>query len=240
MAREFRLTREIAVANTPREVFDAVSTGTAGWLWPTEFEHRVGGRADMGGTVTAWDPPHRFTTHVDGPGGFFNDLDNVIEARTDGGATLRYVHSGIFTDDWDTQYDAANKHTDFYLHTLEQYLRYFAGRRAAYATADGPAASATTEGLARAVAALGLTGNDTVGSAVRLDPRGVGPVDAVVDYRTEHFLGLRTDGALYRVFARGAWGMPVSVSLHLFDGPDAADPEKAGTRWTEWLAATFA
>ena len=39
---------------------------------------------------------------------------------------MRYVHSGIFVDDWDNQYDGAAKHTDFYLHTLREYLTHFA------------------------------------------------------------------------------------------------------------------
>ena len=31
-------------------------------------------------------------------------------------------HSGILADEWEDQYDAIGAHTDFYLHTLGQYL----------------------------------------------------------------------------------------------------------------------
>ena len=48
-----------------------------------------------------------------------------------------YVHSGILTGDWDAQYDGASRHTDFYLHTLREYLTHFAPRPVAFATFDG-------------------------------------------------------------------------------------------------------
>ena len=55
---------------------------------------------------------------------------------------------------------------------------------------------------------------------MQLRPAGLPPIDAVVDYRTDAFLGLRTDDALIRVYGRDAFGWPVGVALHLF-APDA-------------------
>jgi uncharacterized protein YndB with AHSA1/START domain len=64
---------EVEVAGTPEEVWEAIATGPgiSAWLHPTEFEERQGGRFryDMGfgireGTVTAWEPPHRFAQEV--------------------------------------------------------------------------------------------------------------------------------------------------------------------------------
>jgi hypothetical protein len=232
MARRFEIRREVELPATPEQVWDAVTDGTGGWLWPMEYEPRLGGAAAFGGTVTAWDPPRHFASHVDGEDGWFNDLDQVIEARDGGRALLRYVHSGIFTDDWDSQYDGAGRHTDFYLHTLGVYLGHFAGRRAAYAEVEGPKALAAPGSFAAACGALGLDGA-AAGTSARLDLPGTGPVDAVVDYRSEHFLGLRTADGLVRVFGREAWGAPVGVTLHLFAA--GADADAAGRAWAAWL-----
>ena len=60
---------------------------------------------------------------MDGPDGWFNQLEHVLEPLDGGRARLHYVHSGIFADNWDEQYDGASKHTEFYLHTLGQYLQ---------------------------------------------------------------------------------------------------------------------
>src|SRR4051812_1466067 len=121
MSKEFEIVREFEVDAGPEQVWDAITTGTGGWLWPMEYEPKEGGAAPYGGTVTVWEPPHRMTARVEDVEGIpqqtFNQLEHVIEPREGGGSWVRYVHSGIFVEDWDNQYDGAGKHTDFYLHT---------------------------------------------------------------------------------------------------------------------------
>ena len=75
---------------------------------------------------------------MDGPDGWFNQLEHVLEPLDGGRARLHYVHSGIFADNWDEQYDGASKHTEFYLHTLGQYLKYFDGRPVVFTDIQGP------------------------------------------------------------------------------------------------------
>ncbi|MEU8786794.1 SRPBCC domain-containing protein [Streptomyces sp. NPDC048637] len=237
MPREFEIRREVVLPAIPEEVFAAVTTGTGGWLFPKEQVSAVEGSGPDDSAVKAWEPPHRFEVRQDGEDGWFNALEYVIEARDGGTAVLRYVHSGVMSDDdWDSQYDGASLHTDFYLHTLGQYLQYFAGRPAAFADVRGPAASLTPDGFAVLLRALGITGTMAVGDRLRVELPGVDPLDAVVDYRTEHFLGLRTDGGLYRFFGRNAFHAPVGLSLHLFDGTG----EKAGEVWQSWLDGVYA
>lgn len=131
MSKEFEIVYEFEVDATPGEVWDAITSGTGGWLWPMEFdgEKRVG---PFGSTLTNFDPPHRLTAlseDVGFPTQSLNQIDETIEPRDDGRrAWVRYVHSGIFTDDWDNQYDGASKHNAFYLHTLREYVTHFAGR----------------------------------------------------------------------------------------------------------------
>ncbi|MFF7263690.1 SRPBCC domain-containing protein [Streptomyces sp. NPDC008159] len=244
MSKEFEIAREFEVDATPEQVWDAVTSGTGGWLWPMEApEPRVGGKGPFGSEVIAWEPPHRYSNRVEDVDGIseqtLNQLDYTIEPRDEGRrAWVRYVHSGIFVDDWDNQYDAAGRHTDFYLHTLRQYLTRFAGRPVtAFATFEGPEASSSASAFTAVARALGLTDDTAEGARVRAEGPEGKPLDAVVDYRNPYFLGLRTDDALIRFFGRGHWGHPVGVSVHDFaPGADAAADEAA---WKGWLNGVF-
>lgn len=151
---------------------------------------------------------------------------------------MRYVHSGIFTDDWDNQYDGADKHTDFYLHTLREYVTHFAGRPVAFATFQGPGASTADDAFAAVGRALGLADDTAEGARVRAEGPGGQAFDAVLDYRNPYFIGLRTDSALIRFFGRNRWGAPVGISVHDF-APDA-DAKGNETAWTGWLDGVFA
>ena len=74
------------------------------------------------------------------------------------GPKLHYVHSGIFADNWDEQYDGASKHTEFYLHTLGQYLQHFDGKARGLHGHPGPAASQVPDGFLQLKKALAWTG----------------------------------------------------------------------------------
>ncbi|WP_141575096.1 SRPBCC domain-containing protein [Actinomadura sp. WMMA1423] len=242
MGREFEIVREYEVDATPQQVWDAVTTGSGGWMWPVEYEPREGGAAGHGSVVTVWDPPHRLTARRDSAEGLpqaLNQLDHLIEPREDGGSWVRYVHSGIFTGDWDDQYDGASRHTDFYLHTLRQYLEHFTGLPAAHSDIQGPEASMRKGSFPAVGRALGLDGA-AEGGKVRVDLPDAGPADAVLDFRTEHFIGLRTADAMYRFFGRDAWGGPVGIALHRFAPDAAASRERARERWQTWLNALYA
>jgi hypothetical protein len=244
MSKEFEIAREFEVDATPQEVWEAVTTGTGGWLWPMEApEPREGGTGPFGSTVTAWDPPHRYANRVENVEGIseqtLNQLDYTIEPREGGRrAWVRYVHSGILVEDWDNQYDAANRHTDFYLHTLREYLLRFAPRPVAFATFDGPEASQAADALDIVGRALGVADDTAPGARVTArGPESFGSFDAVVDYRNPYFLGLRTGDALIRFFGRNHWGYPVGISVHDF-APDA-DPKANEAAWQGWLNGVF-
>src|SRR5205814_7947011 len=95
----------------------------------TGMEIPPGADPPEGAPIVTWDPPHRLVIRMESPDGTFNALDYAVEARDGGTAHLRYVHSGILADGWEDQYDAIDGHTDFYLHTLRQYLEHFNGRK---------------------------------------------------------------------------------------------------------------
>ena len=231
---EFEIRRSGELDASPEEYWAAVTTGNAGWLWPREVEPREGGAAPFGGTVLAWDPAHHLVMRGEGPGGWFNQLEHVIEARDGGGLRYTYVHSGVFVDNWDTQFDGADQHTDFYLHTLGQYLTYFAPRPATWFSVDATGAGAgAPEATARLAEALGVAGLPA-GASVQVDLPGVGTVTAEVDYAAPHFLGLRTADSLVRVFGREAFGHVLGVAVHSFD--EAADTDALQAAWVDRLA----
>ncbi|MER6158118.1 SRPBCC domain-containing protein [Streptomyces sp. NPDC001868] len=244
MSKEFEIAREFEVDATPEEVWEAVTAGTDGWLWPMEApEPRVGGKGPFGSEVIAWEPPHRYTNRVEDVEGIseqtLNQLDYTIEPRDDGRrAWVRYVHSGVFVDDWDNQYDGAAKHTGFYLHTLRQYLTRFAGRRVtAFATFDAPETAGGADALTVVGRALGLTDDTAEGARVQAKGPDGQVLDAVVDYRDPYFIGLRTDDALIRFFGRNHWGYRVGMSVH--DFAPGADAEADETAWKGWLNGVF-
>lgn len=241
MSKEFEIAREFEVDATPEEVWEAVTTGTGGYLWPMEPpEPRVGGKGPFGSKVTAWDPPHRYTNRVEDVEGIsaqtLNQLDYTVEPRDDGRrAWVRYVHSGIFVDDWDNQYDGAARHTDFYLHTLREYLVHFAPRLYRLRHVRRARGVEGADALAVVGRALGVGEDVTAGTRVTV--HGPDEFEAVVDFRNPYFIGLRTDRGLTRVFGRNHWGHPVGISLHDFTpGGDIKECEAA---WQDWLNGVF-
>jgi hypothetical protein len=229
MGKQFEIRREVELPATPEEVWEAVATGpgTASWLFPEDP-----GPNDL----VESDRPRRYAVRTEGEGGWFNAIEFVIEAREGGTAVLRYVHSGVLEEEsWDDQYDAADGHTDFYLHTLGQYLEHFAPKAASYVGGGpgglmGPEASMTPDAFEKLKRELGASAE---GDRVSL-PNGGG--DGVVDYATDHFLGVRTGDALYRFFGRNAFGGPVGMSIHHFGDVDV----DAATRdWSEWLQSVY-
>jgi uncharacterized protein YndB with AHSA1/START domain len=241
MPREFECRREVELDATPEQVWEAVATaaGNEAWLFPNELPPADGSTDANGSRITANDPPHHFAVRTE-QGDWFNALEFVIEGRGGGKTLLRYAHSGVFQDDWDTQYDAVQAHTDFYLHTLGEYLRHFAGRTATYVGdvpggIAAPAASTAPDGLDRLKRALGVDGAGE-GDRVELSPDGLGPMHGVVDYARGPFLGIRTDDALIRFFGRYPFGGPVAVAVHAFDDVDA---EALAGRWRDWLATVY-
>jgi len=226
--REFEIVYDTELPGTPERVWEAVTAGTPAWMFPTDQWPAV---------KTVQEYPNHLVSRMDGPDGWFNQLEHVLEPLEGGRARLRYVHSGIFADNWDEQYDGASRHTEFYLHTLGQYLQYFDGRPVVFTDIQAPAASQTADGFEQLRRALGVEPAGQ-GSQVEVELDGVGRLSGEVDFSNEHFLGIRTSDALYRFFGRNAFGAPVGMTVHDFSG--AGDTETTAKAWGNFLEKVYA
>ena len=239
MSREFEVARDVDLPAAPEDVWTAITAETAAWQFPTGEAAPTG----EGGPIKTWDPPHRLVIRMDSPDGTFNALDYAIEAREGGTAHLRYVHSGILADEWEDQYDAIGGHTDFYLHTLGQYLEHFKGRPVTYVGQpsdgiNGPEAAGAPDAMETLRAALGVSAAAAVGDEVHASLGDAGTLDGVIDYSTPEFLGVRAADGLYRFFGRNHYGSVVGMSAHVFvDGLDAAASEAALKAWLDSVYA---
>jgi hypothetical protein len=232
MGKEFEIRREVELPATPEQVWEAVATdaGTASWLFPED----PGPDAKIES-----DRPRHYAVRTDAPDGTYNKVEFVIEGREGGTTVLRYVHSGIFADEWGDQFDAVDAHTDFYLHTLGQYLEHFSPKTAIYVGGGpgglmGPEASMAPDAFVKLQRALGVPEGASQGDSAHL---AHDDVDGVIDYLTPNFVGIRTGDALYRFFGRNAFGGPVGMSIHHFG--DGVDADAVGAAWTRWLEGVY-
>ena len=242
MSREFEITREVDLPAAPEDVWTAITANPAAWQFPTGMEIPAGAEPPQGAPIETWDPPHRLVIRMQAPDGTFNALDYAIEARDGGTAHLRYVHSGILADGWEDQYDAIGGHTDFYLHTLAQYLEHFNGREVTYvgqpsAGIEGPESAGTPDAMDKLREALGASGAG-VGDRVSASLGDAGTLDGVVDYSTPEFLGVRTSDGLYRFFGRNHYGSVVGMSAHMFG--NGVDPAAREAQLKAWLDEVYA
>jgi hypothetical protein len=235
MSREFEVRREVELPGTPEQVWDAVATGNgvAGWMFPTaEGAPSAVGEEWAGHVVTALDAPHHFAVRAENEG-WFNSLDYRIE-RTPAGALLRYVHSGVLSDDWEGQYDGINRATSFYLHSLGEYLAHFSGRTVVYVGVKGPDGPFDPAAFDALRAAIGAGPGSAVGDRVAVTVPGLDPIDAEIDYLEGTFVGLRSGDALYRFYGQYNPETAVFAGHHLF--AEGADREREEQAWTAWLA----
>lgn len=231
--KSFEISWDGVLPVTPQEVWDAITARTGGWLWEIDYEPRAGGVErglnPGGGQVIVWDPPRRLVTRS--TSGTFNELDHHLE-RCAVGTYLRYSQRTEAPDNFEVEVDACRNHTDFYFHTLGEYLRHFPGRDATYVHVSAPDRAVGID-FALVLEALGL-GEAMLGDEVQLRPRGIAPIDGVVDYVAPAFVGVRTADALYRLFGRDRWGWPVGIAVHSFS--PAAKADALEQFWSGWLA----
>lgn len=237
MVRKFEIAKEVLLAATPEQVWEAIATGPGVTAWFMEMDLEAGGVE-----VIAADPPKRFAVRTPpAEDGATQAFEYLIEARDGGSTVLRFVHSGFLSDDWSTEFEAMTSiGWDMYLHTLGQYLRYFPGQVASFLAAEAPEPSAKQEAWPVLLEGLGVSATPRQGDQVRLTPDGIAPIEGVVDYATDSFLGIQTSDALYRFHGRWRLGMTIAAGHHFYGEAAAPDVTAEQEAWQRWLGTLFA
>ena len=231
MPKEFEINKQVDLAATPEQVWEAIATerGLAAWFMPMPIDAK-------NDNVVAWEPGKRlrFETPT-GDDGSASAFEYLIEARNAGCTVLRFVHSGFISDDWGDEFEATTGFGwDMYFATMVAYFEHFSGMSATYIEAEGPRSTASAEGWQRLRSKLSSP-PPGLGDAVRIALDG-GPIDGVVDYLTPQFIGLRTNDALIRFHGRWPIGMSIAVSHHAYARTHSPlDPEPLVAAWTRWL-----
>ncbi|MEW9555806.1 SRPBCC domain-containing protein [Nonomuraea sp. NPDC050783] len=231
MGHAFELPHEAAVAATPEQVWDAISTGpgiTSWFMGRSEVEGGVvrtafGGYELPDSAVTAADPPHRFAHSSDPAGdGRFVAYEFLVEGRERGSTVVRLVTSGFLPgDDWQDEFEAMSRGLEMYFATLVEYLGHFAGRTATPVTEFGPPVRDWARAWEAVYAELG--GRPAPGDRVRL-----GPAEGVVYHVNPQAIGIRSGHAVHRVL-QGFGGSMIASHL-LYAGDDGEGPA-----WRAWL-----
>jgi uncharacterized protein YndB with AHSA1/START domain len=236
MTKEFRIEKEIELAASPEQVWDAITTaaGNEAWLWSVPGDLRPGHPL-----VATWEQSEHLVVRMPAAeDGSVQAFEYVIEGRGGGTTVLRFVHSGVMNDSWEGEGQELTGHGwDMYLDTLAQYFRHFAGKSAAYVCAEAPQSSVAADAWPALLAALGPDDATAIGEPLKIDLPGADPVEGVIDYARSTFLGLRTSDALYRFHGRMAIGLPIAVSAYVYGRP--VDRDAVEDAWTTWLAGVF-
>jgi uncharacterized protein YndB with AHSA1/START domain len=244
---------ELDVPGTPEQVWQAIATGPgmSAWFMPTKVEERVGGGITVSfdesfestGTVTAWDPPHRFAYEESGwaPGGPPLATELTIEARARGMCRLRLVHSLFATDDaWDDQLESMESGWPWYFEVLRLYLGSFAGQPAAAVRLMRPSPGSEMENWNALTGALGLDAPGPGDRPVAVESRPM--LDGIVKRvgSTGGRMLLMTlerpaEGAGF--FAAYTWGDQVSlmIALYLFGNDAPAVAAREESRWKAFI-----
>lgn len=126
---------EVEVPGAPEEVWRAVATGpgVSSWFVPSEIEERAGGAVvshfgpamDAVATITAWEPPHRFSAESRdlGPDAPLLVTEWIVEARSGGSCVVRVIHSLVAsTGEWDGQLAGIESGWPSFFDNLRRYL----------------------------------------------------------------------------------------------------------------------
>ena len=147
MNKLWEVTWEGELPASPQAVWDTFTRHSGSYLWPIEYEPRVGGSetglTQGGGTVTVWEPHRHFATRTrpeherDGLNEVHFELEPLGEITY-----LRYTHRAEIPEaEYDLQLAMCREHTAFYRIRSGVAACYFPGLTAEYEADDEVAGS---------------------------------------------------------------------------------------------------
>lgn len=251
---------EVEVPGTPEEVWDAIATGPGitSWFVPTQLDGRVGGTTtssfgpgmDSLATVTAWDPPHRFSADSRddmGPGNPTVATEWIVEARAGGTCVVRVVHSWMAdSDKWDGQFEGHTYGWLSFFRVLRLYLAHFAGQHGMPVQVMGVAPEPKEAAWEAWTTPLGLK-DAAVGQAVRT-PADAPPLEGTVEWAGQpawpEELLIRLDapapGIAHLVPHPMGGQVYLAMRLYLFGANPAETAAESQAAWQGWMDTHFA
>ncbi|MGH3921518.1 MAG: SRPBCC family protein [Pseudonocardiaceae bacterium] len=191
------------VAGTPEQVWQLIASGPgiSAWFMPATVEPRLGGtisqRHGSGqddvshGTISAYEPPHRFTYQEQWEGRTVA-TEFLVEAQSGGSCVVRIVTHGLSADDADFTSGLVSGWTQA-LATLRVYLADFAGRPAGSARLWTHSDDTLDDAWSDTIRRAGLDGV-TVGQRVERTNGAHPPFTGEVELVQEHGVLVRIDG----------------------------------------------
>ena len=252
---------EVEVPGTPEEVWAAIATGpgVSSWFVPSEIEERTGGAAishfspdgsmDSVATITAWEPPHRFTADSRddmGPDDPTIATEWIVEARAGGACVVRVVHSWFTDSDaWDGQFEGHVYGWLSFFRVLRLYLAHFSGQPCTIVQMMGVAPEPKEAAWATLTGPLGL-GGAVVGQRVST-PDGAPPLAGVVEWAGQpawpEELLVRLDqpapGIVHMVPHPMMGQVYVTLRFFLYGEGAAGAAQHVETLWQAWLNQRF-
>lgn len=238
---------EVEVPGTPEEVWEAVATGSgiASWFVPAEVAEREGGGISLEfgpgmvetGTVTAWQPPHRFAYVAPDEGERRLAYEWLVEARAGGTCVVRLVNSGFGPDaDWDAEYDGMSRGWAMFLQMLRLARTHFPGRTAAPIQATAEVAAAPEASWPELTRALGLEPELPDGAQAHGDD-GPQSLAGQVVWTAPGMRVLRLEAPAAGLALVAA--DPSSAGSYLSVWFYAMEPGVDGDAWRTWMAERF-
>jgi uncharacterized protein YndB with AHSA1/START domain len=248
---------EFVVPGTPEQVWKAMATGpgNSSWFTVASIEEQVGGSLSFNfgggvassGTVTEWQPPHRFGYEERGwsEGAPPLATEIIITSRSGDTCHVRMVHS-LFSsaDQWDDQMEGFETGWPGFIEILRIYLANYAGQPAASLRKMTSFAGTQAEAWKILTDKLNLVGAD-VGDrrtlALGATLRGV--VHHVHQTKALREVTLQLDEPCPGVgcFGTHSWGDQTNASVSIFFyGENAAATAAAQSPiWDTWVQDTF-
>ncbi|WP_320672794.1 SRPBCC family protein [Patulibacter defluvii] len=241
------------VPTGPEQTWRAIATaaGISGWFTAAQVEEREGGRivTDHGpfgtseGTVTTWDPPHRFVYeerdwNPDDPAAPVWATEIVVEAQEGGHCVVRLA-SGFFHggEGWEDQLGGTDEGWARGMVNLRLYLTHFADRPTANVFLIGSVGADRSAAAARLLRAAGLEGvavGDPVAAAA-----GRPPLEGVVEHVGPTGVVVRGPDGLHELDAWQHATTSVSVRAYLHGDDGVARAREEDARWSAWLREVF-
>lgn len=256
-----RIEVEIELPVTPEQAWQAIATGAGitAWFMPADVDEKVGGsvvhhhEADMSssGTVSAYDPPHRFAYEEnaeefapDEAGPPVTATEFLVEARGGDACIVRVVMSGFGEGDaWDQAIESFTAGWRQALQSLRLYLTHFRGEPVGSVNVGGFIAGDQSAGWTWLTQRLGLPAAPQAGEKVATDAPGVPALAGTVEQAGERMMTLMLDTPARGIGLVGAGGagdetfVTVRAQLYGQEAAQAAAHEQAA--WKTWFAGNL-